>query len=98
MTLGTDQSVKSLATADVKKICASPFTMSAYTTSSRPRAGSNAGAGYDPPARNAPPLRLAQNGGEVGHRFTMPADCNGAAPPAPPPPRASAARRRPLLA
>ncbi len=97
MTLGTDQSVKSLATADVKKICASPFTISAYATSRRPRTGSNAGAGYDPPARNAPPLRLAQNGGNSHTGFTMLPNCSGALQLAPPSPEALTYSAVPLL-
>src|SRR5437763_125309 len=62
-TLGADHFVKSLVLADVRKICARPFTMSVYATYKRLRVGSNAGAGYEPGPRNCPPLMLKQYGG-----------------------------------
>src|SRR5690348_8710356 len=81
---GGVQCVRSLAEADVTYIWPYRPAMSAYATTSRFRTGSNAGAGYVPPARNAPPEMLKQPGGKTHTGFTSVANWTGLAHVAPP--------------
>src|ERR671930_2294780 len=69
--------VRSPADADVTYIWPNEPTMSAYATTSRLRTASNAGAGYVPPARNAPPEMLKQNDGNTHTGFTSVANWMG---------------------
>src|SRR3954453_9271027 len=58
--------------------------MSAYATTRRLRGASNAGDGYVPPARNAPPEMLKQPGGNTQTGLTSVANWIGADHVAPP--------------
>src|SRR5919197_379789 len=76
--------VRSPADADVTYIWPKEPTMSAYATTIRFRTGSNAGAGYVPPARNAPPEMLKQLGGKTHTGVTSVANLTGSDHVAPP--------------
>src|ERR687888_993400 len=75
---GAVQLVRSLADADVTYICPNGPAMSEYATTSRFRAASNAGAGYVPPARKAPPEMSKHPGGKTQTGFTSVANWTGA--------------------
>src|SRR6476646_4282950 len=81
---GAVQCARSVAEAEVTYICPYSPAMSAYATTRRLRAASNAGAGYVPPARNAPPEMLKQPGGKTQTGFTNVANWNGVDHVAPP--------------
>src|SRR5262245_8804923 len=81
---GVVQLLRSLADADVTYIWPKRPAMSAYATTSRLRTASNAGAGYVPPARNAPPEMLKHPGGKTHTGFTSVANCTGVDQVAPP--------------
>src|SRR4051794_26355182 len=62
---------------EYRYICAYVPRMSAIRTSRRLCALSNAGAGYDPPARNGLPVMLKQNEGNRHTGFVSAANCTG---------------------